>query len=150
MDTEPLALAGGSVPFHLTVVFELQLAGEVLARIRAIDGRYHERAYLFVLAALEYCQQRRTERGHISGQELACACRDFALDRFGLAARMVLSHWGIESTDDLGRIVYILIGARLLIQHPTDRVEDFTQVYDFEEEFEAAYPWGGVVGAGSE
>src|SRR5207245_2821036 len=48
------------------------------------DGRYHERAYLFVLAALEYAQGRLPARRHLSGGELAWACRDFALEQFGL------------------------------------------------------------------
>ncbi len=127
---------------------ELQLADEVLERIRALDGRYHERAYLFVLAALEYCQRRREVRGHISGEELALACRDFALDQFGLTSRAVFSHWGIEDTEDFGRIVFILIEVGLLIRHPDDRIEDFRAVYDFQETFEGEYPWAGVAREG--
>ena len=130
-------------------MFELQLADEVMSRIRAIDAKYSERAYVFVLAALEYCQQHREERGHISGQELARACRDFAIDRFGLLSRTVLSYWGIDNTDDIGRIVYILIDAELLIQHPEDRIEDFLRVYDFQREFGADYPWAGAKGSRS-
>jgi uncharacterized repeat protein (TIGR04138 family) len=133
-------------------VTELHLAEEVLARIRAIDGRYHERGYVFVLAALEWCQQHRKARGHISGAELARACRDFAIDRFGLTSRTVLSHWGIHSTEDIGRIVYTLIDVGLLIQHATDRIEDFEDVYDFTRTFEIDYPWavnrGGLRGEG--
>ncbi|UCG88811.1 MAG: hypothetical protein JSW71_09860 [Gemmatimonadota bacterium] len=122
---------------------ELQLATEILDRIRAIDGRYHERAYLFVLAALEYCQRRRTERGHISGPELAWACRDLALEQFGLTSRTVLGHWGIQTTDDIGRIVFVLIEVGLLTPHEDDRIEDFHGVYDLREAFEE-YPWAGV------
>lgn len=109
-----------------------------------MGGRYNERAYLFVLAALEYCQQRRPERGHISGQELAWACRDFALEQYGLMARTVLSYWGVTSTSDMGAIVYGLIGAGLLVGNDGDRVEDFDSVYDFAEAFVAGYPWGGM------
>ncbi len=126
---------------------ELQLAGEIVDRIRERDGRYHERAYLFVLAALEFCQQRRKVRGHISGEELAHACREFALEQFGLTARTVLSHWGVESTEDFGRIVFVLIDVGLLTQHPTDRVEDFEDVFDFAQAFEGEYPWAGIVRA---
>ncbi|UCD24590.1 MAG: hypothetical protein JSW51_01335 [Gemmatimonadota bacterium] len=122
---------------------ELQLANEILDRIRAIDGRYHERSYLFVLAALEYCQRRRTERGHISGEELAWACRDLALEQFGLTARTVFIHWGIHSTDDIGRIVFVLIEVGLLMPHEEDRIEDFHAVFDLEEAFEE-YPWAGL------
>ena len=125
-------------------MFELQLANELMDRIRAIDGRFDERAYLFVLAALEYCQRRRPERGHISGEELAWACRDLAREQFGLTSRTVLSHWGIRSTEDLGTIVYVLIDVGLLMPQDEDRIEDFAAVYDFEEAFEVEYPWAGV------
>jgi uncharacterized repeat protein (TIGR04138 family) len=125
-------------------MYQLQLADEIIARIRERDGRYHERAYLFVLAALEYSQRKRKVRGHIGGDELAHACRDFAIEQFGLTARTVLSHWGIETTGDLGRIVFVLIEVGLLIRHPNDRVEDFESVFDFAQAFEGEYPWAGV------
>jgi uncharacterized repeat protein (TIGR04138 family) len=125
-------------------VFDLRLADEVLAKIRERDGRYHERAYVFVLAALEYCQRRRKVRGHISGEELAHSCRDFALEQFGLTARTVLSHWGVDSTEDIGRIVFVLIDVGLLLRHPSDRIEDFGAVYDFAQAFEGEYPWRAV------
>ena len=50
-------------------------------RIRLREPRFHEHAYLFVLAALEYCQTKLTERRHITGRELSDACRALALDR---------------------------------------------------------------------
>lgn len=132
---------------HYSDVHELQLSSEIVDRIRDRDGQYGERAYLFVLAALEFCQQRRKVRGHISGEELALACRDFALTQFGLTSRDVLAHWGVQSTADIGRIVFVLIDVGLLIQHPTDRLEDFTGVFDFASAFEGEYPWRGVARA---
>lgn len=119
----------------------MSLAPALLDQIRSLDGRYHERAYLFVIAALEYEQRRRGVRGHLTGRELAWACRDFALEQFGLTARTVLNHWGIESTADIGRIVFVLIDVGLLVKQPSDKIEDFDQVYDFEEAFEGSYPW---------
>ncbi|HEX9691688.1 MAG TPA: Minf_1886 family protein [Gemmatimonadales bacterium] len=137
-------LAVPGVALHFPVVFDMHLADEFVARIRAVDGRYHERAYLFVLASLEQCQRRRRERGHIRGRELAEACRDVALEQFGLAARLVLQHWGIDSTEAIGRIVYVLIEVGLLVRHPDDRIEDFEGVYDFGRTFDVEYPWAGV------
>lgn len=134
-------------PVHtLQAVTDYHAADELLERIRALDPRFHERAYLFVLAALEYCQQRRPERGHITGQELARGCREFALDQFGLMARSVLSHWGILKTEDIGRIVFLLIEAGLLMKQESDRMEDFDAVFDFVEAFEGNYLWRGVPG----
>ena len=125
-------------------MFELQLADELVERLEGRDGRYHPQAYLFVLAALEYCQQHRPTRGHIAGDELAWACRDLAREQFGLTAGTVLRHWGIDSTGDIGRIVYSLIDLGLLIGQPQDRIEDFDGVYEFAEAFEGDYPWSGV------
>ena len=113
-------------------------------RIRAREPRFHERAYLFILAALEFSQSRLTERRHISGRELAAACRDLALERFGVMARLVLEHWGVRSTADIGDIVFTLVELGLLISQPTDRREEFADVFDFDEAFEREYPWTGV------
>ena len=117
---------------------------EAFQRIGRQDGRYHERGYLFVLAALEYAQGKLPARRHLSGGELAWACRDFAREQFGLLAPTVLRHWGIGSTADLGRMVFTLIDVGLLASQPTDKLEDFERVYDFAEVFRAGYPWPGV------
>ena len=123
---------------------ELQLADEILVKIREADGQYHERGYLFVLAALEYGQQRRPVRGHVTGRELAWACRDFAMAQFGLTARTVLNHWGLESTEDIGRIVFTLIDVGLFMKEESDQVSDFDNVFDFATAFDRDYPWAGV------
>ena len=122
---------------------DLGLADDLFERLSARD-RYQPQAYAFVLAALEYCQERRTARGHITGDEFAWGCRDFAREQYGLTARTVLEHWGIETTHDIGRVVYHLIGAGLLISQTQDRIEDFADVYNFAEAFEGQYPWSGV------
>ncbi len=59
-------------------------------------------------------------------------------------ARQVLSHWGIQCTEDIGRIVFLLIDAGLLMRQESDRIEDFEAVYDFAEAFDAGYPWSGI------
>lgn len=122
----------------------LQFSDEILTRIRDQEGRYDERAYLFVLAAIEFLQSRLTVRRHVTGQELAWACRDFAIRQFGLLAPEVLGFWGVRRTDDFGRIVYVLIGAGLLSTQPTDREEDFAAVFEFAEAFAGPYEWEGL------
>ena len=113
-------------------------------RIRAREPRFTESAYLFVLAALEYCQARLPERRHISGRELAGSCRDLALERFGVMSRLVLEHWGVRSTADIGDIVFTLVDLGLLITQPTDRREEFIDVFHFDQAFEREYPWNSV------
>ena len=121
---------------------QLEFADELLARIGPRAGRFHPRAFLFVLAALEHRQRRLPERRHLTGGELAHACRELALEQYGLLARTVLEHWGVASTADIGEIVYALIDAGLLIRQPEDRLEDFEGVYAFEHAFEREYAWG--------
>jgi len=128
-------------------VSQLQFAEDVLARIRARGGQYHERGYLFVLATIEYLQSRLEARRHVSGAELAWACRDFAREQFGLLAPHVLAHWGITRTEDFGRIVFTLVDVGLLVTQPGDAESDFEAVYDFDEAFGEVYPWQGVRGA---
>lgn len=116
----------------------------IMDRIRAREPRFQEHAYLFVLQALEFCQGRLPERRHISGRELAEACRDLALDRFGVMARTVLEHWGVRSTADIGDVVFTLVELGLLMAQPTDTRDEFADVFDFDEAFEREYPWSGA------
>ncbi|HLA91563.1 MAG TPA: Minf_1886 family protein [Gemmatimonadaceae bacterium] len=126
---------------------ELAFRDGVMDRIRLREPRFHEHAYLFVLSALEFCQARLTERRHISGRELAEGCRDLALERYGVLARLVLEYWGITSTADLGDVVFTLVDLGLLLSQPTDSREDFAAVFDFEEVFDRDYPWNAAPAA---
>jgi uncharacterized repeat protein (TIGR04138 family) len=128
-------------------VNELQFADDVLARLRARGGPYHERGFLFVLATIEYLQSRLEARRHVTGAELAWACRDFAREQFGLLAPHVLAHWGISRTEDFGRIVFTLVDVGLLVTQPGDHEGDFEAVYDFADAFGDVYQWSGVRGA---
>jgi uncharacterized repeat protein (TIGR04138 family) len=123
---------------------ELAFRDGIMDQIRLRERRFDEHAYLFVLSALEYCQARLTERRHITGRELAIACRDLALDRFGVLARHVLNHWGVRSTADIGDIVFTLVELNLLISQPTDTRDDFLAVFEFDEAFEQNYPWNAA------
>ncbi|MGE0442568.1 MAG: Minf_1886 family protein [Gemmatimonadales bacterium] len=125
-------------------MIEIRLAPDLLAELRRRESHYDEQAYLFVLGGIEYLQHRLPVRRHVSGSELAWACRDWALEQYGLLARQVLEFWGIRRTDDLGRIVFALVEVGLLMTQPTDRLEDFHQVYDFQAEFGSGYAWQGV------
>ena len=124
---------------------ELAFRDGIMDRIRLREPRFDERAYLFVLAALEFCQQRLDERRHITGRELALACRDLALDRFGVMSRLVLEHWGVRSSADIGDVVFTLVDLGLLMSQPTDAREEFADVFDFDRAFEQEYPWSGAL-----
>jgi uncharacterized repeat protein (TIGR04138 family) len=124
---------------------ELAFREGIMDRIRLREPRFDERAYVFVLAALEYCQQRLDERRHITGRELALSCRDLALERFGVMSRLVLEHWGLHTSADIGDVVFTLVDLELLMSQPTDSREEFTGVFDFDQAFEREYPWCGAL-----
>ena len=123
---------------------ELAFRDGVMDRIRSREARFDERAFLFVLAALEFCQQRLPERRHLTGRELAEGCRDLAIARYGLLAREVLAHWGVRDSADFGEVVFALVGVGLLMSQPTDTKDDFIGVYDFHEAFDRNYPWNAA------
>jgi len=125
-------------------VAELAFRDGVMEQIRLRESRYEEGAYIFVLAALEYAQARLAVRRHLTGRELAVACRDLALERYGVMARIVLERWGVTTTDDIGSVVFTLVDLGFLASLPSDTREQFSDVFDFQEAFEDRYPWSGA------
>lgn len=107
----------------------------VLDRLRERHPRYHETAYVFVLSALHHVIENLPEPRHITGRELAEGVRDVALNRFGPMARDVLEHWGVQSTADVGQLVFALVEAGILIKQDEDDLADFVGVFDFDEAF---------------
>ena len=70
---------------------------------------------------------------HVSGRDLCWALRDYAMQRWGLLARVVLESWGIRRTQDFGRIVFGYIDFDLMRKQDDDRLDDFDDVYTFDE-----------------
>ena len=120
---------------------DLAFRDGVMDQIRQRESRFEEGAYLFVLAALEHSQAQLDVRRHITGRELAVACRDLAIDRYGIMARIVLERWGIAATDDIGAVVFTLVDLGFLASQPSDTRDQFSDVFDFFEAFERRYPW---------
>ncbi len=46
-------------------------------------------------------------------------------------ALTVFSYWGIERCEDIGNMVFNLIGAGIFGKTEQDSIEDFKSVYDF-------------------
>ena len=135
-----------------------------IAKLARKDGRYHVDAYAFVFDALAYAHnvlgmgaerpaQKRpakvvdedahlsggeSER-HLTGQELCEAIRLYSLDQYGYLAKCVLNNWGVRRTSDFGEIVFKLIDAGQMKKTPSDRREDFDDVFDFDEKLVQSY-----------
>lgn len=117
-----------------------------LAELLASDHRYRPQAYPFVFDALRYAQEKlgraelpKEKQRHVTGQELCEAIREFALEQFGLLALTVLRSWGITRSADFGQIVFNLIRSGLMKKTDRDSLQDFEDVYDFEEAFRKGF-----------
>lgn len=117
---------------------------EALDSIVASDPRYQRDAYMFLRDALDYTtkQQKKTKGAsvrHVAGPELLEGVRKYALKEFGPMALTVLGYWGVRKTEDVGHMVFNLIGAGIFGKTEEDSIEDFKNVYDFEEAFVKPY-----------
>ena len=119
---------------------------EKLTELLTSDHRYSPQAYHFVFEALKHAQGKlgrseslpREER-HMTGQELCEGIRDLALQQFGLMTLTVFSSWGITGTSDFGQIVFNLIRSGHMKKNERDCLDDFNDVYDFEETFRKGF-----------
>ncbi|MDP6125657.1 MAG: hypothetical protein QGH20_07885 [Candidatus Latescibacteria bacterium] len=113
---------------------------EFFQRVEALadrDGRYRRDAYLFVLGALSHTYDHVVkDQRHVTGPELLMGISDYALDQFGPMTKTVFDHWCVTETQDFGEIVFAMVEAGLMGKTDEDSIDDFKDVYDFDEEFD--------------
>ncbi len=114
---------------------EVQRMLQQIEKIVARDPHYKFEAYSFTMAGLHYTVSCFTQPRHVTGKELCCGLKDYALEQFGPMARTVLEYWGIRKTRDFGKIVFNLIDAELLKKTEEDTIQDFENIYDFKDAF---------------
>ena len=114
-------------------------------RLAIEDGRYSPEAFQFLFEALDHAVQvagRGDEEGparHITGQELLAGMRDYASRLFGPLAAHVWRSWGVRSSLDWGRIVFLLVEKNLLKRQESDTLDDFRDGFDFDDAFVRDY-----------
>ena len=113
---------------------------EALDSIVATDPRYQRDAYVFLRDALDFTtKQQKKVKGatvrHVTGPELLAGVRQYALKEFGPLVMTVFDNWGIHSCEDIGNMVFNLIGAGIFGKTEEDSIEDFKDVYDFGASF---------------
>ena len=113
---------------------------EVLESVVDSDPRYQRDGYIFLRDALDFTtkQQKKTKGvsvRHVTGPELLDGVRHYALKEFGPMVITVFDSWGIRSCEDVGHMVFNLIGAGVFGKTEQDSIEDFKNVYDFKEAF---------------
>lgn len=113
---------------------------DILNKIIEQDSRYHREAYLFLRESLEFTQKaiskaNKNQVRHITGQELLNGIREYGLALFGPMTITVFAEWGIQSCEDFGNMVFVMIENNLLRKTEQDSPEDFKRGYSFEEAF---------------
>ena len=113
---------------------------EALDSIVASDPRYQREAYVFLRDSLDFTtKQQKKAKGttvrHVSGPELLEGVRQYALKEFGPMVVTVFDNWGIRSCEDIGHMVFNLIGAGIFGKTDEDSIEGFKSVYDFQDAF---------------
>ena len=123
---------------------------EALDSIVRSDSRYQRDAYVFLRDALDFTtKQQKKVKGtsvrHVTGPELLEGLRQYALREFGPMVITVFDSWGIHSSGDIGNMVFNLIGAGIFGKTEEDSIEDFRNVYNFDEVFVKPFAPGKTV-----
>ena len=95
-----------------------------IVKLAETDGRYQVEAFHFVQETVcltsqwvrngDIKAQNEGPRGgegefHVSGQELLCGVLRNAREKWGLLAPVVLHSWGVNHTEDIGEIVFLMV-----------------------------------------
>ncbi len=126
-------------------------SGKTMEDVIRDDGRYPLEAFAFLHDALNRAvgdvhgedtpiveNPEAESSRHVSGAQLCYSMRDLALERWGQLARPVLTKWNIRATIDLGNMVYLLVDNSFMRKTDEDSIEDFRDVYSFQDAFDVA------------
>ncbi len=115
------------------------------------DGRYPLSAVQFLREGLGYTvnqcytekqQEEAGGRCHVTGRQLCEGLRDMAHKKWGLLSYSVLKSWNVTRTRDFGEMVFLLVENGWMHKEPQDNIEDFDEVYDFQEALVRDYDFG--------
>lgn len=109
---------------------------EAVEAIMRRHPEYAPDAYEFMRLALDYTveQQPADKKGkHLDARELYLGTCAYALEQYGTMAREVLGFWGVNSSSDIGDLVYNLIEVGIFGKQEGDTREQFDHLPDMEQ-----------------
>ena len=117
---------------------------EALLQLAEENPQYDPHVYGFMREALDFTikllkKPAEGEARHVTGRELTDGIRQYALREFGPLAKTVLNHWGIFTTEDFGKVVFLLISKGIFGKSEKDSAADFANGYDFEDAFRTPF-----------
>lgn len=90
----------------------------------ARNSKYKPNTYLFVHEVLQACIQQEAPQ-HVTGKQLTLAAFIYSIRQYGRLARMVWEELGLHKSEDLGAVVFQMVGSGLMGKQDEDKVEDF-------------------------
>lgn len=112
--------------------------GAAVKLLTSREPRYQSDGYYFIKDSLERTlarlrKEELEEHRQVTGPELLEGLIDHALAEFGSMAVSVLESWGISDGEDVGKMVFLLIGVGAFGRSDEDSPEDFVGVVDLRE-----------------
>ena len=132
--------AGLAQSIVLRASFDLDFRRTYLQSIMEPIG-YSADAAMFVLDAVRQAARLtgawKRDASHLSAREVCNSIRIFARSYFNDDSESIdlLAAWGIRCSEDVGRIVFLLVQAGFLVARATDRLEDFNGVFTLDTLF---------------
>jgi uncharacterized repeat protein (TIGR04138 family) len=115
----------------------------LLEHIATITGHSEAQAQ-FVWAASSHVFRRMQFSGpgplkHLTARDFCLGLRDYAIEQSGNPERalILLKDMGFRSSEDIGEIVFGMVGVGLLHARPEDRPEDFVGLFTVDQLFTA-------------
>lgn len=106
--------------------------------ITAKDNRYNARAYTLLVDTIGVLSEKHKD-GHFNSFDLMEEFKENTLDHFGPMSFTVLREWGINSTRDIGNMMFNLVSSGRIVKDDENKIEDFEGGYDFTETFLTPY-----------
>jgi uncharacterized repeat protein (TIGR04138 family) len=116
---------------------------DIIEQLAVKSGKYKKEAFYYIAKAIESSHEKikrkEHKRRHISGQELVDEIVMIAREEYGFLAKTVFKDWGIENTEDIGEIVFLMVDNGILTAQSSDSKDDFKDLFNLADMLEDRY-----------
>ena len=103
------------------------------AELRLSYPNYTLESYQFVSNAVSATIAKLAAHRHISAAELLAGIREYAHERYGAVAPLVMDKMGLRTARNVGEVVYLLISVNVLSASQDDSPEDFNVAFSWDD-----------------
>jgi uncharacterized repeat protein (TIGR04138 family) len=108
-----------------------RVIGPKLEELVEKEHRFPLEAYYFIFQSLKYALAKDASLPkqcprHVAARQLVEASEAYAKETYGESAKARLKSWSIETSSDVGDVVFLLVENGFMGKQPDDKQEDFT------------------------